>query len=79
MSKFNNKKILPRYKIIAYFIVLVSLAVLAKAAYIGTVKRDYWMAVADRLKKDSVERRTVDGKFSTGVQDVYGLRSGRRT
>ena len=30
MSKFNNKKILPRYKIIAYFIVLVSLAVLAK-------------------------------------------------
>ena len=63
MSKFNNKKILPRYKIIAYFIVLVSLAVLAKAAYIGTVKRDYWMAVADRLKKDSVEVKPVRGNI----------------
>ena len=55
MSKFNHKKILPRYKIIAYCIVLISIAVLAKAAYIGTVKRDYWMKVASRLKKDSVD------------------------
>lgn len=63
MSKFNHKKILPRYKIIAYLIVLASLAVIAKAAYIGTVKRDYWMAVADRLKKDSVEVKPVRGNI----------------
>lgn len=63
MSKFNNKKILPRYKLIAYFIVLVSIAVIGKAAYIGTVKRDYWMAVADRLKKDSVEVKPIRGNI----------------
>ena len=63
MSKFNHKKILPRYKIIAYCIVLISIAVLAKAAYIGTVKRDYWMKVASRLKKDSVDVKPVRGNI----------------
>lgn len=63
MSRFNHKKILPRYKFIAYCIVLISIAVLAKAAYIGTVKRDYWMKVASRLKKDSVDVKPVRGNI----------------
>lgn len=63
MSKFNHKKILPRYKFIAYCIVLISIAVLAKAAYIGTVKREYWMTVASRLKKDSVDVKPVRGNI----------------
>jgi cell division protein FtsI (penicillin-binding protein 3) len=37
--------------------------VLAKAAYIGTVKRDYWMKVASRLKKDSVDVKPVRGNI----------------
>lgn len=45
---------MPRYSAIAIFMTLISLAVVGKAAYIMTAKRDYWMQVADRVKKDSV-------------------------
>lgn len=56
MSKqFDRKKIMPRYRIISYFMVLVGLAIIGKALYISTVKRDYWIKVASRLKKDSVD------------------------
>lgn len=55
MSKFDYHKIMPRYMAIAAFLTLIAIAVLAKAAYIMTAKRDYWMQVADRVKKDSVE------------------------
>ena len=54
-SLFDRKKIIPRYKIIGYVMVVLGLLIVGKAFYIATVKRDYWMQVADRLKRDSVD------------------------
>jgi cell division protein FtsI (penicillin-binding protein 3) len=55
MSKFDYNKIMPRYSAIAVLMTLIALTVVARASYIMTAKRDYWMKVADRVKKDSVE------------------------
>ena len=55
MSKLDGKKILPRYSFIAILMTLVSVAVVARAFYLMTAKRDYWMEVADRVKADSVD------------------------
>lgn len=54
MSKFDYKKIIPRYKFIAFVMTAIAIMVLGKALYIMTAKHDYWMKVADRVKKDSV-------------------------
>jgi len=54
-NQFQNKKIIPRYKIVAYVMVIVGLVILIKATYIATAQHSYWMAVAARLKKDSVD------------------------
>ncbi|MCI6160359.1 MAG: penicillin-binding protein [Prevotellaceae bacterium] len=62
-SLFDRKKIVPRYKIIAYVMVLVGVSVVAKATYTATVKRDFWMKVADRLKRDSVDVKPVRGNI----------------
>lgn len=64
MSKqFDRKKIIPRYKIIAYVMLLAGFVIVGKAMYITTVKRDYWMKVASRLKKDSVDVKPVRGNI----------------
>lgn len=63
MSKFDYNKIMPRYSVIAILMTLVSLMVLGKAAYIMTAKRDYWMKVADRVKKDSVRVEPARGNI----------------
>ena len=54
MSKFNNEKVMPRYFAIAVVLTLIGFAVVGKAMYIMTAKKDYWTQVADRLKRDSV-------------------------
>lgn len=54
MSKFDSKHIMPRYSLVAVALSVVAVAVIAKALYVMTVKREYWMEVADRVKKDSV-------------------------
>lgn len=61
--QFDSKKIIPRYKIVAYLMVIVGIAILAKATYIATAKRSYWMEVAARLKKDSVDVKPVRGNI----------------
>jgi len=63
MSKFNSKKIIPRYNIIAYTMMLLAIIVVAKTLYIMTVKHNYWMAVADRVKKDSVRVKPNRGNI----------------
>jgi len=62
-SLFDRKKIVPRYKIVGYFMVLLGILVVGKAMYIATVKRDYWQQVADRLKRDSVSVKPVRGNI----------------
>ncbi|MBR7086247.1 MAG: transpeptidase family protein [Prevotella sp.] len=54
MSKFNHKKVMPRYSALAIVMTLLAAAVVGKALYIMTAKHDYWAEVAARVKKDSV-------------------------
>ncbi len=63
MSKFENKKIMPRYSVIAIVMTLVCIFIVGKAFYIMTAKRDYWMKVASRQKKDSVSVKPVRGNI----------------
>ena len=53
-SKFEHKKVMPRYSAIAIIMTIFAIAVVGKALYIMTAKHDYWMKVAERQKKDSV-------------------------
>ncbi|MBP5355601.1 MAG: transpeptidase family protein [Prevotella sp.] len=43
--------------------VLLGIMIVGKALYTATVKRDYWMKVADRLKRDSVDVKPVRGNI----------------
>ena len=63
MNKFNNKKIIPRYSICAWILTLACVAVIAKALYIMTVRHDFWMAVAERQKRDSMFVRPTRGNI----------------
>ena len=54
MSKFDAKKVMPRYRAISFGLIFFAVLVVGKSLYIMTAKRDYWMKVASRQKKDSV-------------------------
>lgn len=54
MSKFENEKVMPRYTFFVIIMALIAVAVIAKAGYIMTAQRAYWMKVGDRVKRDSV-------------------------
>ena len=43
MSKFQSKKIMPRYTFITILMTMVAIAVIGKTLYVMTAKRDYWM------------------------------------
>ena len=53
MSKFDHKKVMPRYSFIAILMTLLAVAVVGKTLYVMTAKRDFWMQVADRVKADN--------------------------
>lgn len=61
--QFDRNSIIPRYKLVAFIIMGIGLLILGKALYIATVKRDYWMKVASRLKKDSVDVKPIRGNI----------------
>ena len=61
--QFDRNSIIPRYKLVAFVIMGIGLLILGKALYIATVKRDYWMQVASRLKKDSVDVKPIRGNI----------------
>ena len=63
MSKFNNKKVIPRYMAIALVMTFIGVAVIGKALYIMTAKKQYWTEVADRLKRDSVSVKPNRGNI----------------
>ncbi len=62
-SKFQYKKVMMRYNAIAFLFVASALCVAGKAVYLMTVKKGYWMEVADRVKKDSVVVKPVRGNI----------------
>ena len=63
MSKFNDKKCMPRYSFIAAILTLVAIIVQAKAFYIMTAERKYWTDVASRMKKDSLVSHPTRGNI----------------
>jgi len=63
MSKFNNKKVMPRYFVIAVTLTVIGLAIIGKAFYIMTAKKDYWDRVQKQLKHDSIPVKPVRGNI----------------
>ena len=63
MSKFKSDKVLPRYFFIAVVLALISIAVIGKAMYIMTVKKDYWEKVAARLVQENDTVPAVRGNI----------------
>ena len=63
MSKFETGKVMPRFMAIALVMTLLGVAIIGKALYIMTVKKQYWMEVADRLKRDSVSVKPNRGNI----------------
>ena len=77
MSKFNSNKVMPRYFAIALVLTLIGFAILGKAMYIMTAKKDYWTRVASQLKHDSIPMKpnrgnilSCDGRNSTASASV---------
>lgn len=50
---FPVKSVTKRFAFIASLLVLCGFGVLAKALYIMTVKKDFWLAVNDRFTKEN--------------------------
>ena len=77
---FDRKKMIKRYKIVAYAMLAVGVIILCKVVYIATVERSYWMEVASFFTKDSVEVKPVrgnilssDGRLMAGSLPEYRL------
>lgn len=63
MGKFINDKSIPRYKLVAFIMTFIAIAVIGKAGYTMTAKKNYWMEVAARLKRDSVRVAPTRGNI----------------
>ena len=63
MSRFNSDKVMPRYFAIAVVFTFIGFAIVGKAMYIMTAKKDYWTQVASRLKRDSVSVKPTRGNM----------------
>ena len=63
MSKFDSKNIMPRFSAIAILLTIAATVIVGKAFYIMTAEHDYWMKVADRVKKDSVSVAPTRGNI----------------
>ena len=77
---FDRKKMIKRYRLVAYAIVIVGIAILFKVVYIATAEHGYWMEVADLFTKDSVDVKPVrgnilssDGRLMAGSLPEYRL------
>ena len=63
MSKFDSNKVMPRYSAIAILMTVIAVLVVGKMLFLMTAKRDYWMKVADRVKRDSVSVKPMRGNI----------------
>lgn len=61
--KFDHASVMPRYVAIASVLTVVAIAVVAKAGYIMTAKKAYWMEVANRVKDDNVPMQPTRGNI----------------
>ena len=63
MSKFDQRKVMPRYFAIIIVLTVLGFAIIGKAAYIMTAQKDYWMKVQQRLKHDSIPVEPIRGNI----------------
>lgn len=63
MNSFKSDKVMPRYFAIAVVLTLIGFAIVGKAMYIMTAKKEYWDQVASRLKRDSVSVKPGRGNI----------------
>ena len=54
MSKFDYKKIMPRYVGFAVVMAIIALIVIMRTLYIMTAQHEYWTEVASKLSTDSL-------------------------
>ncbi len=80
-GSFDRKKIIPRYRIVAYAAVLLGMLIVGRVVYIGTVKHDYWMKVAAQKKVKNrpilPERGNIlscDGRLLSGNLPEYEVK-----
>ena len=62
-SLFDRKKILPKFKLISFIILLLGLVVIGKAASIIIWEHDYWTKVSSKLHKEGVVTLPVRGNI----------------
>ncbi len=79
-KKLDRKKIVPRYKGVAFLMVLVALVILWRIVYVVAVEQDYWLRVEARLKNDSLDIKptrgnilSCDGRLMAGSLPEYKL------
>ena len=63
MSKFNTRKVMPRYFAIIIVLTLLGIAIVGKAFYIMTAQKDYWLRVQNQLKHDSIPVKPSRGNI----------------
>jgi len=63
VSKFDNKKVLPRYLAIAALLSLVGVFIIVKAGKVMTVEKGYWDVVASKMKNDSISEKPARGNI----------------
>ena len=81
MSKFKKDKVMPRYLIVAVILVLVGVAVVVKAGYTMTAKKQWWMEVQKNQTStaDSIKRPnrgnvlSCDGQLLAGSIPEYEI------
>lgn len=80
-SSFESNKIVPRFRIIAWAALLLGIVIVGRIVYIGTVKRDYWMQVANQKKVSNrpipPERGNIlscDGRLLSGTLPEYEVK-----
>lgn len=80
-SKKTNSNIIKRFRIVAGVAVVLCCFIIGRVIYTATVKRDYWMKVAEQKKSKEVplapERGNIlssDGRMLSGTLPEYEVR-----
>lgn len=63
MSKFDKDKVMQRYLFVAVLLIVVGIAVIVKAGYTMTAKKNYWAIVSGKMRSDSDSVRPNRGNI----------------
>ena len=63
MKKFSNKQVISRFHVLAFLFTLAGVGIIAKAAYVMFVQRNYWEAVSDRFVRENVTVQPTRGNI----------------